>query len=155
MPGYRVHLVGGLAAFSGAYLFTQTATNTDIMLVIQLLGWCLLGSLFPDIDTRSMGRLIWYRILGGMAVVGLLAEQWAIIGFSGSLWLLSLLAKHRGVFHSIWFILLLGLFGLAITDIAIPEYLPYMQKALLFFVIGALSHIFLDIASSLIKKRLR
>lgn len=144
MPGYRAHLIGGLVAFSGAYLLTQSATNTDLMLVLQLLGWCLLGSLFPDIDTKSMGRLVWFRILGVMAIVGLIANQWAVVGFSGILWLLSLLANHRGLFHRFWFILLLALFGMIITDVVVPEYLFYMQYAILFFVIGAFSHILLD-----------
>ncbi len=144
MPGYRAHLVGGLAAFSGAYLLIKSPTNTDILQVMQLLGWCLLGSLFPDIDTKSMGRLIWYRILGVMAVAGLILDQWAIIGFSGSLFALSLLAKHRGLFHRLWFIFLLALLGLIVTDVVAPQYLFYMQQAILFFVIGAFSHILLD-----------
>ncbi|MEX0672010.1 MAG: metal-dependent hydrolase [Candidatus Babeliales bacterium] len=144
MPGYRTHVLGGLAAFGVTYFFVQSPMHTDPILVAQLAAWCLLGSLFPDIDTKSMGRLVWFRILGGMALFGLIAQQGAIVGLSGTLWLLALIANHRGLFHRFWFILLLALLGLMVTDIIAPQYLGYMNNALLFFVIGALSHLLLD-----------
>lgn len=55
MPNYKKHLVGGSIVYA-ALIYTTSELNlipTDINIQLQTLAACLIGSLFPDIDTKS------------------------------------------------------------------------------------------------------
>jgi hypothetical protein len=54
MPGYRGHLVGGTVAFA----LVCVITNPPFSAIgrSELLLLTCLGSLFPDIDTKSRGQ---------------------------------------------------------------------------------------------------
>lgn len=62
----------------------------------------ILFSLFPDIDIKSKGQLLFYRllfILDVALVVGQMFREAAILGL---LALIPILSRHRGWTHSMW-----------------------------------------------------
>ena len=55
MPNYKKHLAGGCLIY-GLLMFLNAKLNLitlDLNLQLQTLSSCLIGSLFPDIDTKS------------------------------------------------------------------------------------------------------
>ena len=146
MPGYKVHIGGGVAMFAltaglGAWLAEYRATPPQTVLMGLL---AVLGALFPDVDTASKGRHLYYGAVALADAVLLLrgAYKWAaVIGFCG---LLPALGSHRGWTHTWWAMLLVPL-----PIVILPEMfygvpwkmtLPYYAA----FVAGYLSHLVLD-----------
>ena len=153
MPGYKGHLAGGCVVYS-ICLFALHATHPSIPLALGWFAATCAGSLFPDIDIKSKGQKYFYWIL-------LLLLVWSIWRFKqlstharfdlvagiAIIALLPLLVRHRGVTHKPWFILVLS-FGLWMTFIGfLPDYSSEIFIFLLFFVVGAMSHIWLDKSS--------
>ncbi len=144
MPGYKGHLVGGAIAFSCMILVFKWWQNPTFFVAIHYFFCTLLGSLFPDIDTKSRGQGIFYRAL--LVFLGILLFR----GYQNVCIILSLLAltpllvRHRGLFHKPWFLLCIPLgiawlcssFGLVTVPLAVGS--------AFFFITGALSHIALD-----------
>ena len=68
MPGYKVHvsgsIVAGLLVLLG--LLNLGLYVIDPQQVVALFVLCILGALFPDIDTDSKGKRIYYS---GIAAV--------------------------------------------------------------------------------------
>lgn len=140
MPSYKVHLVGGLATAAvvsaivpGPYTWSAFA---------QWTACALLGSLFPDIDTKSKGQRIFYAALAVALLYALATSQHNLFLGLTALSIVPVTARHRGIFHHPWFItlLVLALFYFA------P---PWMRGRMfawncLFFAAGAYSHLLLD-----------
>lgn len=65
MPGYKGHLSGGLVvgciAVGGAVISGRLACTP--LYLAGLMGFCLLGALFPDVDTDSKGQNLFYGML--------------------------------------------------------------------------------------------
>ncbi len=147
MPGYRTHLVGGAAAFGLLYatLTITTGVATTFIHGAEWLGCALLGSLFPDVDTKSMGQKVFYRLLFIGALYLLYKQQFVALGLTGIAAMVPLLVNHRGIFHKFWFILLIPIPLLAY----VAEFQPFYWDAALydtfFFMAGALSHLILDL----------
>lgn len=146
MPNYKKHLAGGSIIYGLiTYLSIQQHwLPIDLNLQLQTLAACLVGSLFPDIDTKSkIQKFIYFIILISVVylMIAGLEYQAALLA---SMSMLPLIVSHRGLFHRLWFILLcLGL----------GNFLCYSNKACwfknyvwlsLFFLIGVISHIWLD-----------
>lgn len=146
MPGFKAHLFGGalffllaLAAVLWLGIYQPDQQTLMILAVITVLG-----ALFPDVDTDSKGRVLFYGIL---LVVSLALMIWgdfrlaAILGFCA---LLPAVAHHRRWTHNWWAMLLVPL-PLVILPVAFYErsmasVLPFYAAA----VIGYLSHLVLD-----------
>jgi hypothetical protein len=65
MPGYKGHLTGGLLAGGlaiGAAVILGRLAYAPLHLA-GLMGFCLLGALFPDVDTDSKGQNLFYTVL--------------------------------------------------------------------------------------------
>ena len=144
MPGYKGHLIGGAIAFSCVIVLFAWWQSPPFFIAVQYFFCTLLGSLFPDIDTKSRGQGIFYRAL--LLILGILlfqGQQQLCIVIS-LLALTPLLVRHRGLFHKPWFLLM------------IPSFLAWLSVVLgilssslaigygCFFITGALSHIILD-----------
>src|SRR5271154_4379661 len=104
MPGYRKHLVGGAVAYLSLLLLCS-GLNPTPMAAIEWLGFCLIGSLFPDIDIGSKGRYVFYRIFLILLLIFLLRRNTMALCLLGVLMLLPMLVNHRGLFHRWWFVI--------------------------------------------------
>lgn len=117
---------------------------SGFIICIEWLLCTLAGSLFPDIDIKSKGQKLFYRgivfallflFFYGKPQTGLVV---------GLIALTPLLTNHRGLFHRLWFIILLSFaswWGLSVRFSHLQYALLY---DLLFFCSGAISHLWLD-----------
>ena len=147
MPGYKGHLVGGAATFFVTYqvatkVFGQAPYITKQ--IVFALTFCLLGSLFPDIDTKSLGQRVFYSILAIAVFAAIALQHWALLSFLSVLGLLPLLVNHRGMIHTVWFVTAIPLATTLLISRTNPALAPAAWLAYIYFVVGALSHLFLD-----------
>ncbi len=55
MPGYRGHLIGGTVTYL-AILQMMKSVQPSMSVVASGFVFCIVGSLFPDIDIKSKGQ---------------------------------------------------------------------------------------------------
>jgi hypothetical protein len=144
MPGYQGHIVGGAATFCGvALLVSKTYPPTPI----TALQWFLLtivGALFPDVDIKSKGQGIFYRIIVLCLILLYLQKNWHLFAATSFLAMIPLLVRHRGLFHELWFVVVVP-FALAyFTMQSFPACKTMLLLDAVFFAAGAVSHIILD-----------
>jgi membrane-bound metal-dependent hydrolase YbcI (DUF457 family) len=146
MPGYKGHLAGALAAAAllGGGLWLLGLLPRDWLTLAGLLGFCLAGALFPDIDTKSKGQYLFYAVLL-VVDLGLLWQrnyEWA--AWLGLAAIIPGVTPHRGWTHSLWAMLLIP-----VPIVALPvffygrdagDFLPYALACWL----GYFSHLLLD-----------
>lgn len=151
MPNYKRHLGAGVIVFIlGTYFFI--GRYVSIFTAFEWLGFCLLGSLFPDIDTKSKGQKIFYKILLFVILYLFLIRHFFEIVLVTILAFIPLISNHRSVCHNIWFIMLLALGVIVGGYMVAPDLIHVILYDMIFFVLGAASHIWLDMG---IKKLLR
>jgi membrane-bound metal-dependent hydrolase YbcI (DUF457 family) len=147
MPGYKGHLMGGAAAFGAAYAAVSMAKFMpygDPCMIASCFATALAGSLFPDIDIKSKGQNLFYWIILGLFVYFFYNKQFVTLSYIAMAATLPLLVKHRGIFHNMWF-LIAALSGLSYTLVCcLPQYDQKIILHMVFFVAGALSHLWLD-----------
>lgn len=145
MPGYRTHLCGGIAAYLSLLLLCSWLNPTSVITAIEWLGFCLIGSMFPDIDIGSKGRYVFYRIFLIFLVIFLIRQNTMALCLLGVLMLLPMLVTHRGLFHRWWFVTGLPFaVGWLCSCSLVTCHQAFMVDAL-FFAAGALSHLYLDL----------
>ncbi|MBY0353375.1 metal-dependent hydrolase [Candidatus Babeliales bacterium] len=153
MPGYRVHLSAGLVTWIVVWQatahFLYPPTTADLLFG---LGLGLVGSIFPDIDVRSKMQRLFYLSAIVIVPVALWYHAWQFFFCFAAAAFLVAIVRHRTITHQSWFLVLMpGFFVL---------YLGYFNQAsfnhiisyYLFFVAGALSHVFLDKSITKFKK---
>ena len=59
MPGFRGHLIGGTVTYL-AILQCIKSMQPSIPVIISGFIFCIIGSLFPDIDIKSKGQKLFY-----------------------------------------------------------------------------------------------
>ncbi len=147
MPGYKGHLNGGLIfgtlAISAAVFLGYLALSP--LLLIGLLGFCLLGALFPDVDTDSKGQNLFYVLLI-IVDCGLIYHQhylWA--AWLGLFAMMPALGHHRGWTHTWWAMLLVPLPIIIIPFIFFKgNNLDFFLRFYAAFTFGYFSHLALD-----------
>jgi membrane-bound metal-dependent hydrolase YbcI (DUF457 family) len=144
MSLYKGHLAGGVFAFVIylvvlAVFFSYKPTFETLI----WFGLCILGSIWPDIDTSSTAQKLFYGFFLVLDVIFLIAGQYkkaAILGFFA---LLPIIGKHRGWTHSIS-----AAFIIPSPLIVLPVIKPELNAGGLEYyvpvVIGYLSHLVLD-----------
>lgn len=143
MAQFKGHIAGGIIAWLLVGLIAFSYASSPAIAVSWLL-WALAGSLFPDIDTKSVGQKLFYFALIPIYIVFILN------GFIFGALLLAfasfvpLISHHRGLFHAWWFLIILPS-GIAL---AVISFYPAIKSdalfALLFFIAGEFSHLLLD-----------
>lgn len=144
MPNYKGHLIGGTIAFS-LLVYYLRGQHPSVLTGIEWYCCTLVGALFPDIDTKSKGQKLFYRIIFSFVVFLLIQMRFRAVAFVSLVALAPLLIRHRGITHSLWFILLLCSALVAYTHVYVPAYAPFVFFDVLFFFVGALSHLWLDL----------
>lgn len=143
MPGYKGHIAGGIAVFAfTAYLLQNQCTSSTI--AAQWLGCTIAGALFPDIDVKSKGQKYFYWVVLGALILLFAFKQLEILAACGIISITPMLCKHRGIFHEPWFVVAVPCIVWAGASIAYPQYTENLFFCAFFFVIGALSHLYLD-----------
>lgn len=147
MPGYKGHLAGGIffavmglvgAVMLGLLVF-------DPLVGAGLTGFCLLGALFPDVDTDSKGQNLYYSVFATVDLGLILNEQYVWAAWLGFFAMLPAIGSHRGWTHTWWAMLLVPTPILALplllkgTD-SFPAFLPFYVA----FGAGYFSHLLLD-----------
>ena len=148
MPGYKAHLTGGLAAFGITYAAVTVTKTVVVLSIIPVIGWLLCtlaGSLFPDIDIKSKGQKYFYWLVLVSLIYFTYHKQFMPLALLAIAATIPMLVKHRGIFHNIWF--LIG--GLGALSYTLMLYMPKYEQTILihtlFFLAGALSHVWLDV----------
>jgi hypothetical protein len=147
MPGYRTHLVGGICAFACGWYVVVTASGScpAFTMAIEWLCCALLGSLFPDIDTKSKGQKVFYLGILSTSVTLLISGQLRVVAGLCCLAFIPLIVRHRGLFHRTWFVILLPLVCAFAASFDCSFDRGMLMTDALFFIAGALSHLILDL----------
>jgi hypothetical protein len=111
---------------------------------IEWLLCTLLGALFPDIDTKSAGQKLVYRILFITMLILILRKLWPLVACLSLISLVPPLSRHRGMFHSPWFLIVSTGSMMLLSALLFPKQAHHISINLLFFLMGAFSHLFLD-----------
>jgi membrane-bound metal-dependent hydrolase YbcI (DUF457 family) len=145
MPKYKVHLCGGAITFF-LVLFVLTYLNISNNLFVSCIYLisCLIGSLFPDIDTKSKIQKYMYYPLFTVIIISMLTKKWILASFISVIALIPILANHRRLTHRLWFVIVIPL--------SVPILIYHINQKILietfisylFFVVGAISHLLLD-----------
>lgn len=146
MPGYKAHMVGALVLTGGAVAATTWLglyrPNLETMLGIGVTA--LLGGLFPDVDTDSKGRRLFYSaalVVDAYLIVREHYRQAAILGFFA---LLPAVDGHRGWTHTWWAALLVPSPILWAPVVVLHQPWQTLAPYYLAGVVGYLSHLLLD-----------
>lgn len=143
MPGYKGHLAGGLITYACG-LFLLSSFNPSFATMSEWLLCVLAGSLFPDVDIKSKGQKLLYRFLFILFFFLVITQRYQMLIFISILAVVPMIVRHRGLFHKLWFVTLLPfLFAFCIT-IYFPDYQSIILYDVLFFIAGAISHLWLD-----------
>lgn len=147
MPGYKGHIVGGLAAYFVVVLLCSCMQSSWVLLTQGLLFTCL-GALFPDIDTKSKGQKFFYTLLCAACIALLLNQFYIMVAFIATIAFLPLMVPHRGLFHNFWFIMVFIIMTSFMLITFFPLYKMSILKNAAFFMLGVLSHLLLDFGIS-------
>lgn len=143
MPGYKKHLAAGL----GTYCLLLACFSLSTVSSLRLVEWCtctLLGSLFPDIDIKSKGQLVFYHIIM-LALLGcILNSRWKAASILGIMATMPLLARHRGIFHHFGIITAVTMSGAFYAASCWPSASLTIFSDACFFLAGVASHTVLD-----------
>jgi len=150
MPGYRAHLACALGLY-GIVLFLVGSTLQSWMVGLGGLVAMGAGALFPDIDIKSKGQHYLYRIYALILIIVLFfywrysTQMWIdLIICIALITIAPMLARHRGITHSPPFIMLLGLGVWVIGAGLYPAHTATLFFYAVCFMLGALSHVWLD-----------
>jgi len=146
MSSYKGHLVGGIAAYGFTLYGVTQWIHPSVPTMMEWLIFCLLGALFPDIDIKSKGQKIFYwgMLMGLCYAVAI--GYYDAIALIGIFAIVPLCARHRGLFHRLWFItFLVAIIGWIASCLWSPHCSSIIFYDCLFFVAGAISHLWLDL----------
>ena len=145
MPNYKGHLAGGIFVYLlGIYLIIQSQTP-NFTIGLEWFLFTLAGSLFPDVDIKSKGQKLFYLIMLILMVILLLNNQTQALVIVAVLSVMPLLVRHRGIFHRLWFVILIPLLAAWILCLYFPTCEKTIMYDCLFFILGAISHLWLDL----------
>ncbi|HVW99601.1 MAG TPA: metal-dependent hydrolase [Candidatus Babeliaceae bacterium] len=144
MPQYKEHIVASVVAYSVILLIFSLYKASPLYL-LEWLCWAILGGLFPDIDIKSKGQKLLYRLLALVIIYLAIYERFQLLSVICLVACFPLMVNHRGIFHELWFLLVLVVSGAAITISRYPcSTCPIILRSLFFFA-GVTSHVWLDI----------
>jgi hypothetical protein len=144
MPNYKGHLAGGLVVYLiiiyciMAHYFVSFATGFEWLL------FTLAGALFPDVDIKSKGQKLFYFIVLLLFIMLLYYGYTQGLILLGVISIVPVLVRHRGIFHRLWFVVAVPLLGALILCTYMPTCDRIIMIDALFFIIGAISHLWLD-----------
>jgi hypothetical protein len=155
MAGYAGHLRLGFLVYivimTVYFLVYQQPTPVTCF---EWLLCTLMGSLFPDIDIKSKGQKYFYLIVLCGLVLLFVQEKLETLAWCSIISLAPILVRHRGLFHQVWFVIIMPLSIWILLSCFAPVYKNALLYDILFFIGGALSHLWLDLGIRKLSKQL-
>jgi hypothetical protein len=146
MPGYKGHLIGGAVAFAVALCVVHSAgVYFNETQGLQWFASTLAGSLFPDIDVKSKGQNIFYKIILCLLLFMLFYDYHRPFITISVAAMVPMIVRHRGIFHRLWFVISFPVVLALFLVTFYPLYQSTIMYNSLFFMIGAISHLWLDL----------
>lgn len=146
MPGYKGHIAGGIVIYGVTLAVIMQNLNPSPVTMIEWFCFTVAGALFPDIDIKSKGQKLFYWLLLGIIGYLIFHGYAECIPFIAILAIVPLLSRHRGLFHKLWFVILLPS---AVAFLMMAYWAPSCSSLIffdcLFFIMGAISHLVLDL----------
>jgi len=146
MPGFKAHLFGG-ALFFGLALVAVLwlgLYQPDQQTLFFLGLIVLLSALFPDVDTDSKGRVLFYGALLLIYLALMIQGRFRLAAVLGFCALLPAVGHHRGWTHRWWAMFLVPLpiiiLPMVFYDRSLDTVLPFYLAS----VLGYCSHLALD-----------
>jgi len=144
MPGYRGHLIGGVVTFGLVRLCLSPLMQAQMVNELLCCALTLLGALFPDVDIKSKGQKIFYSLAMLIALICFAKRAWNSLAWLGFMCFVPLAVEHRGPMHNPYVLIATPW----ILAQGLEQLFPHLQKLSplysVFFIAGALSHLFLD-----------
>jgi len=144
MPGYKQHVAGGVVVWA-VLLYMVRTFNPSVATIAEWLCFALAGSLFPDIDIKSKGQKVFYWALLVIFVVLIALGKTPLLIVLSIMSLVPMLVNHRGLFHRVWFVVGFPMLVAGGLCLVLPDCSRLIMFDALFFVVGALSHVWLDL----------
>jgi len=144
---YKEHLLGGFAGGITLLFLVSNYLVNQAMPLATALEWmlfALVGSLFPDVDIKSKGQKLFYRLIVFLIFISLYKGHLNLAIYLVLFSILPVLVRHRGIFHTTWFILIVPLGGAFVAAQYFPVYRVSLFYDAAFFIIGALTHLIMD-----------
>lgn len=145
MPNYNTHLSAGSITFAVILLLVVPHYPPSITTAAEWFLFALAGSLFPDIDIKSKGQRYFYWFIFILLILLATTKRFITLAIVSTLAMVPLLGKHRGLFHRTWFIVLAPFVFWYIAACHFHAFADALFFDILFFVAGALSHLWLDL----------
>lgn len=146
MPSYKTHIFGGVlfAAVGGTCLVYFGFMGLEWQRLLTLTGICILGALFPDIDTDSKGQTLFYVAFLALDAWLLYSRRFELAAWLGMLAVIPVIGQHRGWIHTWWAMLVLPLPIVLVPWLVFGH--PWEEFSLVYgaFVLGYFSHLILD-----------
>ncbi len=146
MPGYKAHLLCGVAVGAGA-VFAARALDVYRPEPLQMLALTAItaaAALFPDVDTNSVARRFFYGLLAALDIVLISHKRYEWAALVGLASMLPAIGDHRGWTHTWWAMLAVPLVIFAVPASLFgvePRLLvPYLSAT----VLGYGTHLVLD-----------
>lgn len=146
MPGYKGHLVGGIIAFGLLFfgMISAIVPGASHLTIMEWLLFALAGSLFPDVDVKSKGQKYFYYVVLVCFIVLTMRQQLEMLTCFSFMVITPMLARHRGIFHSPRFVIIVPLLTWMMIAASMPQLATQFFFDTVFFITGALSHLWLD-----------
>ena len=146
MPSYKGHIAGALVVGGMVLALAVLAGFYEASLITKaaLIATAVLAALFPDVDTDSVGKVVFYWLLLIVDGVLIFKGMYVWASFVGLFAILPGLQHHRGWTHTIWAMFLVPAPVILLPMFLLHEpwdvWLPFYLAA----VTGYLSHLALD-----------
>lgn len=144
MPGYKVHLVGGMVVYLALLYGISYVAAPSLITSLEWMLCAMAGALFPDVDVKSKGQNIFYWIIFIGLLLLMAQHKWQAASLISLFSLIPQLVGHRGLFHRGLFLIACAVLVIFFMMIWYPFYARGVAFDILFFTLGALSHLWLD-----------
>lgn len=144
MPNYKGHFFGA-CLFYFALLMILSLYTKSINLLIFWFVCTILGALFPDIDTSSKGKKLFYSLMLLSALFCAISKNYVNFLLIIFFVFLTLISNHRGIFHKLWFLLSISMIIAYKLISLLPMHQNLIISGISFFILGIFSHLWLDL----------
>jgi len=137
------HIAAGFIVWIISLLLFQYCV-VSVFQVIILLLCAVAGSLFPDIDIKSKGQRFFFSCMIPLYIILYIRAYYLLCGGLAFVALLPTFVSHRGIFHRLWFIIVITCIVALATTHIFPSHKELIKIGAVVFIFGSLSHLLLD-----------